>query len=483
MLVLSLMMMAGRLTGFLRELLLARTFGAGVEADLAIVLLTLPDIFTGLLLAGGLNAALVPAFKQFEAQAAARLFVQIITAITLIFSAFALLIFLWPWIVVSLVAPGLAPLYGASRSVIWLCVGLAIAATAATGVTSAMLNAQSRFGVVGAGTLIFNTTVMIGLIFSTSKVVGVEIFAFFVLVACLIRLSSQLVGVRAIPLASAFSENLISRNLILAFFGAFSATSLVVLVPVVVRSMGSMMGPGSLATINYATKLIELPLGIVITTISIVALPALADCYARNDLAAMGRRFRTGVWRGFLFAVAIGLPMAAFSVEIVAGVFGMSGLSAEVIGQIARILQVLTLTLPLIAISSMQGVLLNASARSRQFFVAIAAAFGCFVLFLAMAFAGKSFSMVVFSMVVFHLSACVFLRIVSGEPIFMLQRAKAILLFQVAGVSLIAIAITNFALRLSEGGGFLRSAVLAGCAVSISFFFSLWAMNRVKESI
>ena len=480
---LSLMMISGRVTGFMRELMLARTFGASIEADLAIVLLTLPDIFTGLLLAGGLNAALVPAFKQLEPKVGAKLFVQIVIGIIFIFSAFAFVIFLWPAIIVNLVAPGLAPLYAHGRTAVWLCVGLAIVATAATGVTSAMLNSQNRFGVAGAGTLIFNTTMMIGLIFCTPNVVKVDVFALFVLIACLIRLVSQLVSLRTIPVSNAFSKNLISKNLIFAFFGAFSATSLIVLVPAVVRSVGSLMGPGSLATINYATKLVELPLGIVITTISIVALPALADYYSGNNSAAMGRAFRTGLRRGVIFAVAIGLPMAAFSVEIVTGIFSLSGLSADVVGQIARIFQVLTLTLPLIAISSMQGVLLNASARTRRFFVAIAAAFACFILFLMAAYAAQSFFMVVFSMVVFHLSACVFLRVASGEPMFTLSQTNAVLLVQGVAVSLTTIAIAKFALQFMEDDAFVKSAVIAGFSVLISFFFSLWALNRVKENI
>src|SRR5687768_10821234 len=53
---------AGRLAGLGRELVLANRLGAGREADLAVYALTLPDVFTNLLIAGAIGAALVPEF-------------------------------------------------------------------------------------------------------------------------------------------------------------------------------------------------------------------------------------------------------------------------------------------------------------------------------------------------------------------------------------------------------------------------------------
>jgi len=481
--VLSLMMMAGRLTGFLRELMLARTFGAGAAADAAIVLLTLPDLFTGLLLAGGLSAALIPAFKQMEALAASALFVQVATLILGVFSVFAFVIYLWPGIVVKLVAPGLSPAFLHRGDLTWLWVGLSIVATALTGVSSAMLNAKSRFGVAGAGTLIFNLTVMLGLSFVTPDRDGVALFALFVMLATLVRLSSQLASLGPVPVRGVFATNIIDRSLVLAFLGAFGATSLFVLVPVVLRSVGSLMGPGSLAMINYATKLVELPLGIVITTISIVALPAMAEYFARNDMESMRQRYRAGTWRGFVFAIAIAIPMITFSHEIVAGVFSVAGLSAQAGEQVTRILQIVTLTLPLIAISSMQGALLNASARSRQYFRAIVLAFACFGVFIAAAYMLKNFDMLVFSMVVFHFCACAFLRLASGEAIFSLNRSHVVVLCQVLCVALIAIVLGRFGMTFMRVGAFGGQLVLAGAAVALTFLYSLWAFKRVKENI
>lgn len=55
---LSLALMAGRLAGFGREVLLASSLGLSEQADIAIVLLTVPDLLVNLLLSGGIGVAL-----------------------------------------------------------------------------------------------------------------------------------------------------------------------------------------------------------------------------------------------------------------------------------------------------------------------------------------------------------------------------------------------------------------------------------------
>ena len=51
--ILSLAILAGRLTGLVRELQLAATFGVSTDADIAVLCLTLPDLLVNLLLLEG----------------------------------------------------------------------------------------------------------------------------------------------------------------------------------------------------------------------------------------------------------------------------------------------------------------------------------------------------------------------------------------------------------------------------------------------
>src|SRR3970040_98735 len=69
--------LVSRVSGFLRDILLAAILGAGPVADAFFVALRLPNHFRAIFAAGAFNASLVPAYARTRAQGgadAARLF-------------------------------------------------------------------------------------------------------------------------------------------------------------------------------------------------------------------------------------------------------------------------------------------------------------------------------------------------------------------------------------------------------------------------
>ena len=75
----------GRLAGFAREALVASSFGSTAEADVVVLMLTVPDLLINLLVGGGLTATLVPRFTQRPDQAR-QLWGQIIVLFTCFFA-------------------------------------------------------------------------------------------------------------------------------------------------------------------------------------------------------------------------------------------------------------------------------------------------------------------------------------------------------------------------------------------------------------
>ena len=67
---------SGCVTGFLREIGIASVFGISTEADITILMLTIPDVLVNLLVAGGLSAALIPEFKALALVALMRSFIR-----------------------------------------------------------------------------------------------------------------------------------------------------------------------------------------------------------------------------------------------------------------------------------------------------------------------------------------------------------------------------------------------------------------------
>jgi hypothetical protein len=85
----------GRITGLVREIVLAHVLGLGRAADLALFALTLPDSITNLLrggaiMGGAFGAVLIPEFKALQERRpsnARKLFVDATLLATLVFGA------------------------------------------------------------------------------------------------------------------------------------------------------------------------------------------------------------------------------------------------------------------------------------------------------------------------------------------------------------------------------------------------------------
>ncbi len=281
-LALSLVILIGRVAGFLREAVLAAKAGVSVEADLAVILLTLPDFLVGLLLAGGFSAALVPAFRTAPAEERERLRDRALVAAALGFGAIAAAVALRPQLVIAVFAPGMAleswePLAPYVRLI---ALGLPIAAV--TGVLAAWLNAGGRFAAAGLGTLYYNAVLIIVLLLLFSGPGAFGALAVGIVAALAIRLLALRLAVRRATFPAGEGQP-VAPGLAGRFALGATATGIAILSPVLFRTLISVQGAGQLAAFNYAAKLFELPAGILIAPVVTVALTLFSDAYRRGD--------------------------------------------------------------------------------------------------------------------------------------------------------------------------------------------------------
>ena len=102
--------LVSRVTGFLRDIMLAAILGAGPVADAFFIALRLPNHFRAIFAEGAFNAAFVPAYARIRGERGAepaRLFAD--RVFTMLFAAEAVLLavaLLFTPAVISLLAPG-----------------------------------------------------------------------------------------------------------------------------------------------------------------------------------------------------------------------------------------------------------------------------------------------------------------------------------------------------------------------------------------
>lgn len=368
-LLLSLALMVGRLTGLMRELMLAATFGISAEADAAIVLLILPDLLVNLLLSGGLSVALIPAMRQAAEDNRHALMWQSSMLVFLLFGIVGISFAVLPQWWFAVMAPGIS-LQTLSLDISMLS-GLAIAIplTALSGVTTATLNAQDRFFIAGCGTLIFNCSVLAALwLSSVNQFNGLLCLSTGIAVGAFLRFGSQSLVVMLAHHGSLRLRGhkwLITHDLIKTFIAGLTATSLLIFVPVAIRAGASFLGEGQLAVFNYAMKLVELPLGILITTLATIAYPKLSQAFAEKSEDIFDYVLNDALLKSMILSVAVAICGWQFSDAAVQLLFGFGRVTGVQRAEISALTQIAMLSVPLVGIAGLITAALNAREKSR----------------------------------------------------------------------------------------------------------------------
>ena len=273
--IVGVLMLLGRISGFIRELIVAGVSGATQQSDVIIILFTFPDLMLNLFLSGGLTTALVPTFRSLPAAAVIALAMRASLLIAIYFTILALLIALFASNVLGFLAPGWPQDVIMETTFVFRVTLIALPVAALSGVVVAFLDSQERFAFGAVGTLIFNVSIILSLLLfaSVSSSLAVSIG---VIGGALLRLAIQLMASMTFWQLPDFSVPYNRSELLERFFASFGFFSLLILLPPVARAYASTLEPGALSLFNYAHKLMELPIGIIVTAIATVLLPRLS---------------------------------------------------------------------------------------------------------------------------------------------------------------------------------------------------------------
>lgn len=362
--VLSVALLVGRVSGLLRDLVLSYRLGLSANADLAIILLTIPDLLVNVLLSGGISAALVPAFRKIGDGKSEALFHQLLTCVMVIFSAIALVIVLVPEAIFAVIAPGVVRNMNAIPATALILMAATVPLTALSGITTAFLNAKSRFLVAGLGTAVFNAAIIAALIVGAGQISMLALIATGMVLGAVARLLTQSALIPWPRRLIGRIKGPADRALVKAFAAGVLASAAALAVPIVVRAAASLMGPGTIASFNYAQKLIELPIGVLISTIGTVALTKLSGYYASNDPESAASAARSSLFQALSLALAVTLFGFVFMDAVVSFVYQRGAMDANAVERVVALARVAILGVPFVAISGVATADLNAQSRT-----------------------------------------------------------------------------------------------------------------------
>lgn len=275
----------GKISGFTRELFVAWTFGTNSEADLTIILLMLPDLIVHILAGGSISAVLIPEFKSMNEVDSFNLYMQSFIVALILSCLLSSGLAIHSKYLLKLAAPGFGPellLRGSEllKIVIWM-----IPLTVLSVVNVAYLNSKHSFFVASLGVSIFNVTLIAGFILLDSQdKLFLSDLAKFVILGAFLRFVSQLVLIiRKIKSFEIHLNLLLNVTILYRYLNSVGLYGFIILIPVTLRAISSLGDPGTLASFNYTIKLIELPLSLYISTLSVVMLPVMSELFNSAD--------------------------------------------------------------------------------------------------------------------------------------------------------------------------------------------------------
>lgn len=343
-----LLLLVSRVLGVLRETALAAAFGSSGMADVAVVLLTLPDWLAGVLVTGALTYVLLPqwAKESVEGQNATQNRVSCRLLWGSVALAGAMCVFQVP--LGGLLVPGVSAdlQQAASSAVVWSA--LALPAAMLAGLWATRLQHERDFVGLYSANLVVNSVLIIALLFlglHGEAERATRILGLFLLLAVVLRLLWQgwrmrhfCQSVLRVNPPSAVEAPLPRWRI---WMWAALGAGLPLTLPFVARTFASGAGEGALATFNYAWKLVELPLVLAIQLVASLAFPAIARAHAAQSGAGpsgaegMATSVRNALVLAWTLACAAVAALLVGAPAIASLLFGWGRMDASALAQIA----------------------------------------------------------------------------------------------------------------------------------------------------
>ncbi len=281
-----------RVTGFIRDLILAAVLGAGPVADAFFVALRLPNHFRAIFAEGAFNAAFVPAYARIREQGGAEragLFADRIFTLLLASQVVLLAVALvFTSGVIEVLAPGFAndpERFALSTELTRITFPYLLLITLVT-LYGGILNALQRFASAAAAPILLNLSMIVALLLAVYFPTAGHAAAWGVMISGILQ--AMLVGgdtwrVGALPRLRAFKWDADVKQFFKALVPATVGSAGVQLALFADTIIASFLPAGAVSALYYADRLNQLPIGVIGIAAGTVVLPEMSRRLAAGD--------------------------------------------------------------------------------------------------------------------------------------------------------------------------------------------------------
>ncbi len=340
-----------KVVAFSKESIVAWKFGTSDFVDAFLIAAIVPDFIVNVV-AGSLNAALIPTYikvREQEGNKAAEKLLSgsILCSLTLLGSMTLFIIIMapiyLPWMTVGFSAAKLALTF----KLLYVTTPLVLLSGIIV-LLSAVLNAGERFTLAALSPILTPAvTIILLLLFGQS--LGIFALAIGLVVGAILEMT--LLGVvllrRGIMLRPKwFGWTPALQQVIKLYIPAIMGSFLMCSTVLVDQSMAAMLIPGSVAALNYASRVSSFPLMLGATAISTAAIPYLSKMVALSDWQGVHHTLRSYLKLIFLITVPFTGLLVLLSEPIIQLLFQRGAFTAQETHLVAQILSAYALQIP-----------------------------------------------------------------------------------------------------------------------------------------
>ncbi|MGE6321991.1 murein biosynthesis integral membrane protein MurJ [Pseudomonas oryzihabitans] len=327
----SSMTMLSRVLGFVRDTIVARTFGAGMATDAFFVAFKLPNLLRRIFAEGAFSQAFVPILAEYKAQQgeeATRTFLAYVSGLlTLVLALVTVLGMLAAPLVIWITAPGFADTpekFALTSSLLRVTFPYILLISLAS-LAGAVLNTWNRFSVPAFVPTLLNVSMIVFALFLTPYFdPPIMALAWATLVGGLAQFLYQLPHLKRIGMLVLPRLNLRDSGVwrVMKQMGpAILGVSVSQISLIINTIFASFLAAGSVSWMYYADRLMELPSGVLGVALGTILLPALSRTYAKADRQEYSRLLDWGLRLCFLLVLPCSAALALLSEPLTVSLF------------------------------------------------------------------------------------------------------------------------------------------------------------------
>ena len=320
-----------RILGFIRDNIIARIFGVGVETDAFFVAFKIPNLFRRISAEGAFTQAFVPILAEYKTKKSKIEVSYLINKVATLLGIFLVLITLVgvfgaPWLI-YLSAPG----FISEPEKFNLTVNLLqitfpyIFFISLVSMAGGILNTYGKFVVPAFTPVWLNISFIIAaLYFSDLFEEPIKALAWAVFFGGALQLFFQIPFLKQIGCLPKINLDLKDKGVwrILKLMGpAIFGVSIMQISLLINTIFASFLASGSISWLYYADRLMEFPAGVLGVALSTILLPNLSKSFSRKKTVDYSELVNWGLRLGILLAVPAATALAILAIPLIATLF------------------------------------------------------------------------------------------------------------------------------------------------------------------